>query len=310
MSTFIGQLIGFAVIVFILMEVGRAAGQGHDAQAAGGRPRRSSPRVPRRRRSSPMPTRCTPRRWRRPRPRRQGHRGGRHDSERIAAQLQRAGRRRAERIKAQGAQQVQLMRQQLIRELRSGLGDESVQRPANWCVLTSPIRPRRRRRSTASSTSSTRWRRRAAVIEDRCTARLRAASRAVARQRGRTSSTTWPADSGRRRTDHAGRRTGLGGEAAAPGAGAGQAPGRAVRAIPPQGRTGRATAVRQGVDPALDISATAVSQRWSSESDLVRRHRTHRAAGAAEAGRGRRPGRRRRGSAVPVRPHPRLPSRG
>ena len=51
-----------------------------------------------------------------------------HDSERIAAQLQEQAGVEAERIKAQGAQQVQLMRQQLIRQLRTGLGEESVQK--------------------------------------------------------------------------------------------------------------------------------------------------------------------------------------
>ncbi|MGK2882436.1 MAG: F0F1 ATP synthase subunit B/delta [Mycobacterium sp.] len=52
----------------------------------------------------------------------------RHDSERIAAQLQEQAGVEAERIKSQGAQQVQLMRQQLIRQLRSGLGEEAVQK--------------------------------------------------------------------------------------------------------------------------------------------------------------------------------------
>lgn len=51
-----------------------------------------------------------------------------HDSERIAEQLKEQAGVDAERIKAQGAQQVQLMRQQLIRQLRNGLGEESVQK--------------------------------------------------------------------------------------------------------------------------------------------------------------------------------------
>jgi F-type H+-transporting ATPase subunit delta len=51
-----------------------------------------------------------------------------HDSERIAAQLTEQAGAEAERIKAQGAQQVQFMRQQLIRQLRAGLGDEAVQK--------------------------------------------------------------------------------------------------------------------------------------------------------------------------------------
>lgn len=48
------------------------------------------------------------------------------DSERITAQLAEQAGTEAERIKAQGVQQVQLMRQQLIRQLRTGLGSESV----------------------------------------------------------------------------------------------------------------------------------------------------------------------------------------
>jgi F-type H+-transporting ATPase subunit delta len=53
------------------------------------------------------------------------------DSERIAAQLSEQAGTEAERIKAQGAQQIQLMRQQLIRQLRTGLGAESVAKAAD-----------------------------------------------------------------------------------------------------------------------------------------------------------------------------------
>lgn len=52
----------------------------------------------------------------------------RTDSTRIAAQLGEQAATDADRIKAQGAQQVQLLRQQTIRELRANLGVESVQR--------------------------------------------------------------------------------------------------------------------------------------------------------------------------------------
>lgn len=48
------------------------------------------------------------------------------DSERIKAQLEEQAGIDAERIKAQGGQQVHLLRQQLVRELRLGLGDEAV----------------------------------------------------------------------------------------------------------------------------------------------------------------------------------------
>ena len=50
----------------------------------------------------------------------------RHDSQRIGEQLAEQAGVEAERIKAQGGQQVQLMRQGVIRELRQGLGAESV----------------------------------------------------------------------------------------------------------------------------------------------------------------------------------------
>lgn len=52
------------------------------------------------------------------------------DSERIAAQLSEQAGTEAERIKAQGAQQIQLLRQQLIRQLRTGLGAEAVNKAA------------------------------------------------------------------------------------------------------------------------------------------------------------------------------------
>ena len=52
---------------------------------------------------------------------------------------------------------------------------------------------------------------------------------------------------------------------------------------------------------AAKLLRTAVSQRWSTESDLVDGIEHIGPAGAAEARRGRRPGRRGRGSAVPLR---------
>jgi F-type H+-transporting ATPase subunit delta len=52
----------------------------------------------------------------------------RHDAEKIAEQLRIQADAELERIKTQGGQQVQLLRQQLIRELRQSLGSESVHR--------------------------------------------------------------------------------------------------------------------------------------------------------------------------------------
>ena len=52
----------------------------------------------------------------------------RHDAEKIAEQLRAHADSELERIKVQGGQQVRLLRQQLIRELRQSLGAESVHR--------------------------------------------------------------------------------------------------------------------------------------------------------------------------------------
>ena len=52
----------------------------------------------------------------------------RQDSTRITAQLEEQAGVEAQRIKAQGAQQIQLMHQQVVRQLRSNLGAESVQK--------------------------------------------------------------------------------------------------------------------------------------------------------------------------------------
>lgn len=128
MSTFIGQLIGFAVIVFILMkwvvplvrdmmrkqqdairtalaESAEAAKKLEDADAMHARAVEDAKAE-----SAKVTDEA------------------RQDSERIAAQLQEQAGVDAERIKAQGTQQVHLLRQQVIRQLRNGLGEGSVQK--------------------------------------------------------------------------------------------------------------------------------------------------------------------------------------
>jgi ATP synthase F0 subunit b/ATP synthase F1 delta subunit len=55
----------------------------------------------------------------------------RHDAEKIAEQLRAQADIELDRIKVQGGQQVQLLRQQLIRELRQTLGAESVRRASD-----------------------------------------------------------------------------------------------------------------------------------------------------------------------------------
>lgn len=128
MSTFIGQLIGFAVIVFILMkwvaplikgimqkqqeairvalaESEEAARKLADADAMHAKALEDAKAA-----ASKVTEEA------------------KHDSERIEAQLQEQAGLEAERIKFQGVQQIQMMRQQVIRQLRSGLGEESVRK--------------------------------------------------------------------------------------------------------------------------------------------------------------------------------------
>ncbi|MDT5389399.1 MAG: F-type H+-transporting ATPase subunit b atpH [Mycobacterium sp.] len=128
MSTFIGQLIGFAVIVFILwryvvppvktlmkkqQDAVRAA-LAESAEAAKKLADADAMHAKALKNAESESAKVTDE--------------ARQDSERIASQLQEQAGVEAERLKAQGAQQVQLMRQQLIRQLRQGLGQESVQK--------------------------------------------------------------------------------------------------------------------------------------------------------------------------------------
>ncbi len=130
MSTFIGQLIGFAVIVFILMkwvvplvrdmmrkqqEAIRVALE-ESAEAAKKLEEADAMHAKALEDANAQSEKVT--------------QEARHDSERIVAQLEEQAGVDAERIKSQGAQQVQLMRQQLIRQLRNGLGEGAVQKAA------------------------------------------------------------------------------------------------------------------------------------------------------------------------------------
>ena len=117
---------------------------------------------------------------------------------------------------------------------------------ATWCAILFPIRPSSPQRWTGSSPSSTRWHRRAAVFEDAVTAKLRAASReSLATVVESLDGVV--ADLDTTGLTRLGGRSGVGGQDAAlarrfwPG----------TWPIPPanpaaQGRTRRATAVRQG----------------------------------------------------------------
>lgn len=128
MSTFIGQLIGFAVIVFIIMKwvaplvKSMMQKQQEAIRAALEESAEASKKLAE---ADAMHTKAVED------AKSEGQKvtdEARQDSERITAQLAEQADTEAERIKSQGAQQVQLMRQQLIRQLRSGLGAESVEK--------------------------------------------------------------------------------------------------------------------------------------------------------------------------------------
>jgi ATP synthase F0 subunit b len=101
----------------------------------------------------------------------------RADAEKIAEQLRAQADTELERLRVQGAQQVQLLRQQLVRELRQHLGYESVRRAGE--LVRDYVSDRDNQSATVdrfldeldAMAPST------VVIEDPATARLRATSR-------------------------------------------------------------------------------------------------------------------------------------
>src|SRR3954469_15673125 len=179
MSTFIGQLIGFAVIVYILwryvvppvrslmrkQQDAVRTGLAESAEAAKKLEEADAMHAKALKDAEAASSKVTDE--------------ARQDSERIVSQLQEQAAVEAERLKAQGAQHVQLMRQQLIRQLRHGLGAESVQK-ADELVRAHVADPAGRAATVDRfldelddmAPSS-------AVIETGASARLRAASRAA-----------------------------------------------------------------------------------------------------------------------------------
>jgi ATP synthase F1 delta subunit len=167
MSTFIGQLIGFAVIAFIIWKyvvppVRTLMQKQQDAvRTALADEMHAKALADAKAESSKVTDEA------------------RQDSERIAEQLTEQAGVDAERIKNQGAQQVQLMRQQLIRQLRAGLGDDTVQKAAE--LVRAHVGDPAAQSATVDRflaeldemAPST------AVIETGASARLRAASRAA-----------------------------------------------------------------------------------------------------------------------------------
>ena len=140
----------------------------------------------------------------------------RHDAETIAEQLRAHADAELERIKAQGGQQVRLLRQQLIRELRQSLGAESVHRAGD--LVRDFVSDPAEQSATVDrfldeldemAPSST-------VFEDAVTAKLRAASREsvakVVEQLRRSRR-----EPRHRSTDGLGQRSGIGGRSCCAG---------------------------------------------------------------------------------------------
>ncbi len=177
MSTFIGQLVGFALIVFLLVRyvvpplrrmmtnqqenVRKQLEDSADAQKRLAEAESAHEKALERAKAEAK----------------QVTEEARVDAQRIVEQLHAHADAEVERIKVQGAQQVQLLRAQLVRQLRGDLGVESVRRAGELV-----------REHVADSDSQSATVDRfideldamapsEAVIEDRATARLRSASR-------------------------------------------------------------------------------------------------------------------------------------
>lgn len=192
----------------------------------------------------------------------------RHDADKIAEQLRTQADVELERIKVQGAQQIQLLRQQLIRELRQSLGTESVHRAADLVAdfVSDPTEQsatvdRFLAELDEMAPSST-------VFEDAATARLRAASReSVIHVVGQFDQVATGLDQDaltKLADDLASTAKLLRSEAvlarhlADPSSGTGPKVQLVDRLL-----SGKV------FDPALDILKAAVPQRWSSTSDLI-----------------------------------------
>jgi F-type H+-transporting ATPase subunit delta len=192
----------------------------------------------------------------------------RHDAEKIAEQLRAQADVELERIKVQGAQQVQLLRQQLIRELRQSLGAESVYRAGD--LVRDFVSDTSEQSATVDrflaeldemAPAST-------VFADAATAKLRAASResvlkVVERFEGVAGGLD--ADSLTRLADDVVATAKLlrsevvvARHLADPSSGSGPKVRLVERLL-----SGKVS------DAALDIIKAAVSQRWSSTTDLI-----------------------------------------
>ena len=192
----------------------------------------------------------------------------RQDAEKIAEQLRAQADVELERIKVQGAQHVQLLRQQLIRELRQSLGTESVRR-AGELVRDYVADPAEQSATVdrflgeldAMAPSN-------AVVEDAVTAKLRSASReSLTKVVERFDEVVADLD--------ADGLTGLADDLASVAKLLGDqtvlARHLAEHAGDPAPKVRLLETLLSGKvgEPALEILKTAVSQRWSTASDLT-----------------------------------------
>ncbi len=193
----------------------------------------------------------------------------RHDAEKIAEQLSAHADAELERIKTQGAQQVRLLRQQLIRELRQSLGAESVHRAGD--LVRDFVSDPAEQSATVDrfldeldemAPSST-------VFEDAVTAKLRAASReSVAKVVEKFDGVVADLD-----TDGL---TKVSDDLASAVKMLRSEPVLARHLADPSADSAAKVHLVERLlsgkvsDDALDILKTAVSQRWSSTSDLPR----------------------------------------
>ncbi|WP_299559877.1 F0F1 ATP synthase subunit B/delta [uncultured Mycolicibacterium sp.] len=192
----------------------------------------------------------------------------RADSVKIAEQLREQADAEVDRVKAQGEAQVELLRQQLIRELRQSLGAESLRRATE--LVREHVADAANRSATvdrflddldAMAPSD-------AVIEDPVTAKLRSASRAalgavVARLDELTAGLD-PDALSKLADDLVAVAKLLERESAL----------LAVLAEPADAGERKAQLVDRLLagkvgDPALQVVKTAAAQRWSAEADLV-----------------------------------------
>jgi ATP synthase F0 subunit b/ATP synthase F1 delta subunit len=193
----------------------------------------------------------------------------RHDAEKIAEQLHAHADAELERIKTQGAQQVRLLRQQLIRELRQSLGAESVHRAGD--LVRDFVSDPSEQSATVDrflaeldemAPSGT-------VFEDAFTLKLRAASReSVAKVVKQVDGVVADLDSD--------GLTRLGDDLASAVQMLRRESVLARHLSDPSTDSDRKVQLVERLfsgkvsDEALDILKTASSQRWSSSSDLIR----------------------------------------